>query len=146
MNWNWGKSITLVVAIFILFCFSIIYITAQNSNTLVAKDYYQKELNYNQQQTRINNGKQYKAEFNITYDLQNELIQVKFPKKPDISGVIHFYKPSNAKMDFKTPISLDTNQVQYISLKQSVSKGLWRIKITWDSASMPFYNEIRVDL
>lgn len=115
---------------------------------LVAKDYYQQEIEYQDQIDKITNAKSLDEPIGIEYLAAERKIKLQFPTELlnlDINGSIHFYRPSDSGLDKQFKIDPSEEGEQIIAIG-SLSKGLWKIKITWTAADKAFYDEKTITL
>ena len=55
IKWNWGTGILLSIIVFMAILIGIVYVFMNQDVDLVTKDYYGKELRYQDQINKINN-------------------------------------------------------------------------------------------
>ena len=110
-------------------------------HSLVQEDYYQADLDYQQQYDKVSNA-------NTTNLLQvkhragsDELMLETVVEQPEaLSGTVLFFRPSDKRLDFEVPIQMDANGQQGISLKD-VLPGRWRIKIDYFIGEKTYFTE-----
>ena len=108
---------------------------------LVTEDYYQKELQFEQQITQDNAAKNLGASPTVT--IVGDKIEVAFPDtmaKQSINGTVTFYRPSDSSKDVLIPLQPNTNGTQEIERNQFI-KGLYQVKISWKAAAQDYYYE-----
>ena len=133
MKINWGTSIVIAFASFILFILFLVSKVQSNSkydNELVVEEYYKHDANYQQELAKLQNGADLKQK--PTFTKTADGIEITFPKAFDInkiSGNVSFYRSSNKKLDFEVPISISSATL-LIPNKRLVG-GLWDITINW---------------
>lgn len=99
MKFNWGKAIILAFVLFISFIVYIVYGSMTTKVDLVTKDYYSKELRYQEDIDKQNNAKALSA---LKYTIKSGSFIVELPKelsKSTATGTLHFYRPSDAEND-----------------------------------------------
>ncbi len=137
---NWGKWITVVLIVFMLLIISFVYRAFQSEVNLVSADYYKQELAYDEQYEKQMNTQQMKGKVGIEFNEEEHKIEFEFPTSVE-KGVIHFYRPSDDRIDVKVPLgsfSTGRKQVDISELK----RGIWKVKIEWlDSAKTPYFYE-----
>jgi len=144
VKFSWGKKITLVYAVFVIFLLIAVLFSFKQDINLVTDNYYEKEVVYQQQ---IDKEKRSAAlpEKPIMY-FNNNILTFKFPQNFEygkIKGQIHLYRPSDSKKDIILPVGVDKNNKQEIGL-QSVEKGLWRVKLDWSYNKVTYYGEYNI--
>ena len=143
---NWGWSILLVYITFMLVFLFFFYRSFKEleSNELVTKDYYEKELVYGDVIKKRQNADTMRVPVKI-FQEQEELVIV-FPKYvKDIDGNIKLYKPDNSKLDQKFPLQLDENNRQIIN-QSKILPGRWNVTVEWQSAKVPYLVEKKMTL
>ncbi len=133
MKFNWGTGIVLAFIGFISFI--MYFVISMNTNEkyqhdLVTEDYYQQELEFQNDIDKETNSKNL-AE-NITWTKTSDGLLITFPESlniNNITGKVFLYRPSNKQLDFETTISL-SNYNLLIPDKRLLD-GRWNIKIDW---------------
>lgn len=133
MKINWGTGI--VIAFIAFISFIMFFVVKMNTNKkydhdLVTKQYYQKELKFQDDINKIKNSKSLTQ--NVTWYKTQDGILIIFPetfKAKDITGNVFLYRPSNKKLDFEMPISLSSHRL--LIPKQRLLDGRWNITIDW---------------
>ncbi|MFT6828423.1 MAG: hypothetical protein ACJAZV_001716 [Roseivirga sp.] len=143
---NWGHKIIVAYICFIGMIFTLVYISVNTDFYLVADNYYEQELAYEDQIQRIKNVNGLSEQ--PTFDLNRSEVsaELTFPSSIIESmkeGSVSFVRASNANLDQSFPLKLDENGKQKIDLK-SFTTGAWKIKIEWKSAGREFYKEINI--
>lgn len=134
MKFNWGTGIVLSILCFMGFILFFFIKTTRNqeyNHELVTENYYEKELEY-QNNINIENNTRNQAMQVAIYHQNNQGIQLTFPEKTkqkELSGVVRFYRPSNEKLDFEMPIKTQ-NAVMHIPDEKLV-KGRWNISVEY---------------
>lgn len=134
---NWGKGIVVAFVCFIGVIATLVTISMKQDVSLVAKDYYVQEIAYQDQIDRIENKN--RMEIQPSVELKTGNIELLI-KKLELEGTIHFFRPSNAKLDKKYVIKLDKNGKQLFSASD-FEKGLWKVKINFTSEGREYYSE-----
>jgi nitrogen fixation protein FixH len=144
VNMNWG---TWIVVSFILFAagtFVMVYISMSSNVDLVADDYYEKELKY---QDHIDLVKGTNAlEQQVGVEQTASTVTVAFPvigQRESYSGTIQFFRPSDKRGDIMLPVAVDSAMRQTFPAAM-FAKGLWRMKISWSVGSQNYYSELPI--
>ncbi len=140
---NWGKAITLVFVVFFIAIFTVVYKSTYRDVNLVTTNYYEEEIAYEEQIVKIRNVKKLKAVPQVVYQSGGKIAQLQFPKalaKNFNEGEIHFFRISDAKLDFKLKIKLNENGLQSYDLSGK-KEGRWKVNIDWKSNQIPYYLE-----
>lgn len=137
-----------VYALFVIMTMSMVFYFMSQEVDLVADDYYKQEIEYQDQIDKITNAKLLKQQVDFKYSAENRAVSINFPQehfKKGIVGNIHFYRPSNADEDKNFKILPASTGEQKIGVG-SLSKGLWKVKISWSCAGTDYYDERIVTL
>ncbi|WP_108801897.1 FixH family protein [Aquimarina sp. Aq107] len=134
MKVNWGTSIVLVFIGFISFI--LFFVIRMNTDKkyehdLVTEDYYKQELAFQQEINAEKNAKALKN--NIVIEKVSEGLLIKFPEDinvENLSGTISLYRPSNKKLDFEVPITLQSSEI--LVPKNQLIEGRWNITVNWE--------------
>ena len=130
---SWPTGIVLSIIAFMVFILSFVYKVTfldDYDHHLVSEDYYNDELNYQQEIDKLNNAAALPE--NIKALTNEEGILIRFPsqfKSSDITGTIYFKRSSTAKIDFEIPIVLTENSI--LIKKENLVRGLWNVRIDW---------------
>ncbi|WP_405208000.1 FixH family protein [Aquimarina sp. LLG6339-5] len=134
MKINWGTAIVLVFIGFISFI--LFFVIRMNTDKkfehdLVTEDYYKQELAFQEEINAEKNAKALKN--NIFIKKVSEGLLITFPKSinsKNLSGTISLYRPSNKKLDFEVPISLESSEL--LVSKNKLIEGRWNITVNWE--------------
>ena len=140
---NWGWKIVILYAAFVAMTLSMVFYFMGQKVDLVAKDYYKQEIEYQDQIDKITNAKLLKEPLVFEYSVTERSINLSFPPlhlNQGIEGIIHLYRPSDSDEDKEIVVQPDDSGKQTIAVG-GLSRGLWKIKITWSSAGTEFYDE-----
>ncbi|MCX6153970.1 MAG: FixH family protein [Candidatus Kapabacteria bacterium] len=137
---NWGWRIAILYIAFALVTIGMVIYATTRKIDVVEKNYYDKELKYQDQIDIINKSKFLQAEFSISKN-QHDLI-LNFPKNLNKSskGKILFYCVSDDRRDFRSELILDSSFKQFFDLK-SFAKGMWKVKIDLSDSASRYYLE-----
>lgn len=141
MKINWGIKITLLYAGFVALVICMVTMAMRQKVDLVASDYYEQELKFQDKINKTNNSNELKEP--LTWEVKEGELLVKFPSQFEnqkISCSIYFFRPSDAALDETITISNYTDLVQHISTRQ-LKKGLYKMQINWEANKVEYYNE-----
>lgn len=141
---NWGTKIAFLYLSFATMIGVMVYKSVTQSVDLVAPNYYEQELKYQDKIDGINN---LKADSKAIIITQGEnSISFNFLKEMGVpKGHILFFKPDNAASDFETEIKTDNEGVQTIETKD-LTKGTYLVKIDWKIGDKKFFKEERISI
>jgi len=143
---HWGWSILLVYITFMLIFLFYFWRSFKEleSNELVTKDYYNKELVYGDVVTKRQNADTMRIAVQIINTGKG--LKIKFPDYTlPVEGKIELYKPDNSKLDREIPLQLDENGTQIVKPSQLIS-GRWNISVDWKSHNLPYLLEKKMTL
>ncbi len=142
---NWGAKLTLVIVVFIaLMAMMVVYSFRQDLN-MVTDNYYEKDLQYQQQIEKIKNTRSLIEKPQVLYRSTDKIVSITFPERinNDIEGEIQLFRPSDHKMDKSYKISLDEYGRQLIHVS-ALSRGEWYVKLMWTDQHDEFYDEVKI--
>ena len=140
MKINWGTGIAIFYSFFVLVLVFAVYKSTLRDNSLVSNQYYKDDINYQQHYVRLVNSQALAEDVSIRLLSKEKQVQLQFPNLKNIKGDIHFFSPSFSQGDFKTKIQLNADNQQIIKINQ-LKRGLWRVKVNWESEEKAFYKE-----
>ena len=141
IKFHWGKGIFIVYTLFALLSVSTAVFWMNQDVHLVTDNYYEKELDYQQQIDRIYRTGKLKENLGIKYN--NRYVQILIPEiyvDKKITGDVNFYRPSDPGMDLTIPLQPDSSGVQNIPVK-NLAKGYWKVKVLWGTDTLDYYTE-----
>lgn len=141
ITFNWGTGIVIVIIIFLATVFWRIQLATAIKINLVSKDYYPKELRFQEQIDREKNTNSRNLKAIVEHKAGE--VTVLLPKEFEgtaVEGILHFYRPSDFEKDVIKKISLSDSLSQTIDVSK-LEKGRFILKIYWESDSVPYYSE-----
>lgn len=140
MKLNWGKGIFAAYTVFMIVVLGTVAFTTTVDVDLVADDYYEQEIKYQNEIDKKNRTNQLTEQVDVI--LEKENVKISFPKNSYeyISGKINFYRPSDEKLDFSLDIKIDSTVSQIIP-RGKLAKGLWKVKVDWRHFNQEYLNE-----
>ena len=143
MKLNWGNKLVIALVIFAGIMATMVTIAMKQNIDLVDKEYYKKELAYQEQIDKMTNTVQHKA-IQVSLDENQPLIVLNFKESVN-DGEIHLFRPSNAKEDLRITLATDEKGLQTIPYSK-LSSGFWRIKLDWAVGENEYYFEKELNL
>lgn len=142
---NWGYSITLAYVIFIGIIMTMVISAFQYDINLVSKDYYKKEIAYQEEIDKMKNTQALAKDLRLEFNAEAKELEIYLPTKK-AEGEIWLFRPNDGQQDLKVLLELDEEGKQVIPA-ELLSQGIWRLKIDWQDGEEKFYWErkIRVD-
>ena len=120
-----------------------VVVAVRNDPDLVRTDYYEQEIGYQKQIDRLNRTAAVGGEVSVALENTRQWIALRLPLahvSSDFSGTVHFYRPSNAKLDFEQPLALDAAGVQRVPTGK-LQGGLWKIRVQWTTGGQEFFHD-----
>lgn len=107
---------------------------------LVRSDYYEHELRYQGEIDQMRNAREQGAVVKVDYDEALQSVRLRMPSTHFPSGAkgrIEFYRPSNANLDFSTPLLIGRDGRQLIGASE-MKPGLWKVRLSWSVKGRDF--------
>ncbi len=141
MKTNWGAGILALIIVFLIIMGVMAYIAFNQRVDLVTKNYYEKELKYQNDIAKQQNA----------FDLKNRVQIEQFPGKlaitfpieevgNNISGDVSFYRASDSRDDIQFTLQIDSTGKFQIPLTR-VKKGLWTIIVNWHAQGLDYLTQ-----
>lgn len=117
-----------------------------HSTDLVAANYYEQEVQYQDQIDRMARTRDLPGAVNVTYDPITRLILIQLPEqhaRQNPKGSVDLYRPSAAGLDRKLALAVDEVGRQIVDATELTS-GLWHVNITWSVDGTEFYHAEKI--
>lgn len=136
----WPYAIVTYFVVFISCVVAFIAWSVHQNMDLVRSDYYEQEIRYQDQIERLKRTQPLNAEVNVAYDLARQRITVTLPTThvAQAKGRIHFYRPSDAKLDRDFPLNLAADATQTLDAKL-LHPGQYKVRVEWSSDGQEFF-------
>lgn len=142
-GFNWGHGITVFYLIFVAAVVSVLIASFSVDHSLVADDYYAKDLAYQEQ---YNKAKKYldakQGDVKVKVLSEEESLEIYFSSSNAVEGKVHFYRPSDQRKDFT--VEIVEKEIKFSTL--SLERGNWILKIEWIEAGETYYCEHKIYL
>lgn len=136
---NWGNYIVVSFIAFGLFIGYMAVVSFQQSVDLVAEDYYQQEIAYQDHIDKVDNTENLAVK--VSVHQQNGHLSIRFPQvMQTIRGQIVLFRPSDSSLDRNYEISVNASLEQSISTV-GLAKGMYKLKVDWTNGTKDFYSE-----
>lgn len=143
---NWGKSITIVIVSFIAIVLGMVYVASKQTNEMIDKNYYDKEIKYQTLIDAADNLNKVTKDSLITQDQQKVNIQIPASLKTNFkAGKLVFLRNDDQKKDLEQTFSPDGTGL-YAVEKAKFSKGRYKVRIEWTNDNTPYYREQNLDI
>ena len=140
---TWGNKLILVFIAFGVFMGTLVYKCMQSPVSLVSKEYYKDDLNYQQVIDGNNSAGKLSAQVLLTQD--ESTVQLQLPAEMEAQspeGRIWFYCVSNGSNDKK--FRLDAASQQFAL--NEFSKGRYVVKVEWQAQGTNYYAEKEITI
>jgi nitrogen fixation protein FixH len=145
MKISWPTGIVIAFVLFCSFMIGFTIYSTQNKNELVDKDYYSKELRY---QEVINHKANLEALGEvISLEINEQYLVFRLPEllKTADSGSVDFYRPNDQRRDFEIDWKAFTAADFKVSADE-LGTGRWVITIKAYKKGIGYFSEHRVNL
>jgi hypothetical protein len=136
---NWGKSIVLAFMLFAVFIGVLVTVCVRQDVSLVSKDYYNEELDYQAQIDRARNTDQLSRKPEIDL-VEGKALRVAFDFNHVEEGKLVLYSPADITEDRTFKLGPTGSPFQTFSLG-TLKKGNYKVKMMWTSNGKEFYFE-----
>lgn len=128
---NWGKGIVIALALFMGFIIFLVVNLMMHKVDLESEDYYQREINYEQEITEMHNSNKLASKIELLS--QEEFVVVKVPEKENFSKIdVRFLRPDNQKLDKSYHVE---GTKSYLIPKTDLTKGIYTVEIRFQCNS-----------
>src|SRR5690349_9447276 len=102
----WPASIIGFFVLAIIFLVTFVAWAMRQREDLVSTDYYEREVRYQQQLDSMNRSRILAAQVVVTFDPARQAIVISLPsdKRQGAIGLVHLYRPSDARLDRELPL------------------------------------------
>jgi hypothetical protein len=136
---NWGYKILIVYLLFVVGMLTLVYKCTQQNTELVADDYYDQEVKYENQFVKMQNAS---SALVACTPIHSNAVDLMFPSdfaNRAIKGQLTFYRPDNKQKDFTIQLKNENGKMQVVSDK--LSSGYWRLTIAWSCDGKEYLQE-----
>ena len=140
---NWGHGLMIFFGAFVLFMISLVVICMKQDNIhLVTQNYYEEEIKYQQQIDKIANARELDYDA-LNYKAENRTVNLVLPQGAE--GILHLFRPSDARLDQKFAVKMQGRDALSIDLAH-LQAGYWKMKLSWQEGDTEFYLEEQITL
>ncbi len=140
---NWGKSIIAAFIFFAIFIFALVAVCMRQDISLVSKDYYKEEINYQQQIERLNNVEHLKQK--PTIKMKGNYLEISFDQLTAVGhGELKLFRPSNESFDTKFSFQSQQDSVLRFYVN-NLPSGMYRAKMEWTMDGKEYYMEEKIN-
>ena len=138
---SWGTRIAIVYISFVVMIVTLIILCTGENIDLEYKDYYARELKYQDKLEAITNERSLPE--SIGHEMGEENLGLILPGNwigKEIKGELHFYRPSDAAMDRKFPMAFDAEGKQKI-VRSVFQRGMYKLRMDWQVEGKSYFKE-----
>ena len=136
---NWGKWIVVSFVLFAMFIGTLVVFCVRQDSPLVSQQYYQEELDYQNQIERIENANALAESPEIT--IVNDSLRITYIRFSEMeNGKIKLFRPSDPRLDRQYDLLNSTQESQAFSIGD-LQKGLYKARLLWEQDGKEFYIE-----
>lgn len=140
---NWGKGIGIAIVVFITLTLSMVSYLINLDFYLVSNDHYNEGVNFQETIDSKERASSLEHPVVVVFDEKLESLKVVFPQ--DIIsqasvGNIELYRPDDANLDQKIPLTIDEKGIQLIPVT-ALKKGKWLLKVKWNMNDKDYLEE-----
>ena len=140
MKFNWGTGIALVYGLFALTMIAFVIRSRSYDPGLVANDYYQLDLNYQEHYDKKQNAAHLKTPVNVRFDAAKQVIRLQFPENLGTpAGSIKCFRPSTVKDDLLLKINAASGNQMEIPAGE-MAPGIWNLEVDWQAGGAKYFN------
>lgn len=143
---SWSYKIAILYSGFAGLILTLVIISSNNKEELVSKDYYAKELAYQDHINAVMNEKVLTS--SLTYQVEEKNIRLTLPsemKNSSVSGQVNFYCPSSSAKDKVMNMKFNDEGIQIID-KSELQRGIYKMELTWSANGKTFYKEAVINI
>jgi hypothetical protein len=136
----WPIAIVAVFIVFAMFIAIFIAWAMHQREDLVAVNYYENEVRYQQQLDRLNQTQPLAAQVAVSYDATQRSIVITLPvaQAREAAGRIHLYRPSDARLDRDVPLAVNAEGIQRLDARE-LRAGLWKVRVQWSANGKDYF-------
>lgn len=138
---NWGTRITLLYLGFVALILTLVFTCFGQKVELESKDYYAKELNFQEQINATNNANALTKP--IEHQVTGSSVELRFPPEllgGDFIGSVDFNRPSDSSKDKTITLKPDVNGKQVLS-DASFIRGVYKMRVSFYSKGKNYFKE-----
>lgn len=140
---DWGKGIVLVLITFGILMGTLVTICVRQDDLhLVVQNYYEEEVKYQEHIDRVINTHLLEHEI-LVFDSQLKIVDLHLPV--GAKGTLHFFRPSDARLDKKMEVNITDSNANSIDVKE-LKAGYWKVKLTWSESGKDYYQEKNITI
>jgi hypothetical protein len=144
MKFTWGTGIFVFMTAFVLLMTSFMIRAASNQEELVAENYYEQELAYQQQIDKLNRSAALSEDLSLTSTDAGLVLQ--FPAWTNgkaVTGAVQLLRPSDRRADDLLDLVLDADRQMLIPTAERM-KGAYNVAVEWSVDGVTYLHRDRI--
>jgi hypothetical protein len=144
----WPVAIIGFFVVAILGAVTFVVFCSMHPTDLVAADYYEQEVRYQEQMDRIERTRTQTSGASVSYESGSNQIRIQVPQEQvagGLTGWIHLYRPSAAGLDQRVALSVNAQGQQVVDATDLMA-GLWKVRVGWEVGGEEFFHSQDIDL
>ncbi len=140
---NWGKGITLAIAVFVIATLSVVSYIISLDFYLVNNNHYEEGVNYQNTIDSRNRTAELDEQVVVLFDEEREALKVVFPEsilENAQEGTMHLYRPNDSALDLSLNIEFEAGDTHVIPMAR-MEKGKWVLTINWKMNDLDYIEE-----
>jgi nitrogen fixation protein FixH len=145
MKFSWGQGIFLVMTAFAVLMATFMYRAYHAQEDLVAENYYEQEIRYQQQIDKLDNAAGLGAAAGM--DVVGDELLISFPEEvrnSRITGELYLQRPNDARFDDRIPFTVEDGILRVPVADRM--KGVYRAQMEWSVAGTDYLTVERIYL
>lgn len=137
---SWGIKITVLYLGFVAIILTLVLTCLGHKTELEFRDYYAKELKFQDQIDAVANASLLSTPIN--YEMDGRAVRIIFPKqlmKETVDGTVYFLRPSDASKDRTVRLAPGADGTQMIAA--GFIRGVYKMQISFTSLGKSYYKE-----
>ncbi len=136
-----------IIATFVLFASYIGFMVQRAMRTdveLVSPDYYKQELAYQQRMESVARTAALPAPVQVRYEPAAQRLTLELPPAlagPGVRGQVHFFRPSDQKLDFTLPFVPTGQPARQLLSTARLLPGHWRLRLDFTAGGQAYFIE-----
>ncbi|MDO7850430.1 FixH family protein [Hymenobacter convexus] len=137
----WPYAIIATFVLFAVYIGSMVQQAMRTNVELVSTDYYKQELAFQQRMETVARTAALPAPVRLRYDGAAQVLTLQLPAtlaSQAVQGQIHFFRPSDQKLDFALPLRPTADLEQRINTRQ-MRPGYWRVRLDFTAGGQAYF-------
>lgn len=137
----WPLGIIAAFVVFIAGTIALIVIASHDRAELVAPDYYDQEIAYQQRLDQLRRTELFAHQVDVAFDDATRTVRIALPPghaAAGLQGDIEFYRPSRAGQDRVVPLATTPEGRQAVGAAD-LETGLWKVRLHWQVGDVEYY-------